>query len=183
MKTKLMAMVLVTVGAMVGAEGASPGSLAVQDRATTLLAAVRTALGGEQKLATVKAISVEGPWRRTVAGRASDSYVTLLIVRPNQLRRSDERKFFSTVNERTATFDGTQAWEETDRRTGAGGFGGGAEHGGGAGHGPGGYDASGDHGDHGQAADGVDAADSAGAAAGRAASRDRKHAPQRLQEG
>lgn len=166
MNAKATVAVLVSVVTMGGAAGALSGSPAVQDRATTVLAAIRTALGGEQKLTAVRAMSAEGPWRRTAGGRTADSYVTLLVVRPGQLRRSDEQRFFGSLTERISTFDGTQAWDETVNGT-SGAFGGGHGDGGG-GHGGGGFGAAGDHGgwDHGHEADGHESADAANPTAG-----------------
>ncbi len=116
--------------------------VAAQDRVTTLLAQVRTALGGDEALAAVKAISAEGPSKRMVGARSRESYVALLLVRPDRMRRSEESRFYTTT-ERITTFDGTQVWDDVVSGGGVTG-GGGFDHGG-AGHGPGGG-ASGDHG-------------------------------------
>ncbi len=140
---------------------------AAQDPVTTLLAQVRTALGGEAALAAVKAISAEGPYKRVVGTRSRDSVVSLLLVRPDKLRRAEESRFFTTT-ERITTFDGTQVWDDAVE-TGAavgGGHGGGFDHGGG-GHVP---DAGGagdhggwDHDGHSDADAQADAADAGGA--------------------
>ena len=126
-----------------------------QDRVTILLAQVRTALGGDEALAAVTAISAEGPSKRMVGARSRESYVALLLVRPDKLRRSEETRFFTTT-ERITTFDGTQVWDDVVTGGGVSGGSGGFDHGG-AGHGPGGG-APGDHGgwDH----DGEHGADS-----------------------
>ena len=125
-------------------------SLAADDRAAGMLAQVRTALGGEQKLAAVKAISAEGPFRRALGSRTVEGNLSLLLVRPDRLRRSEESQFLGATAERIATFDGTQAWEETVNAARVGGGGGGFDHAGGGGGG--GFDhsyqggaASGDH--------------------------------------
>ena len=117
---------------------------AAQDRVTTLLAQVHTALGGSAALAAVKAISAEGPYRRVAGTRTRDSLLTLLLVRPDKLRRSEESRFFTTT-ERITTFDGAQVWDEVaSTGAGVGGGHGGFDHGGG-GHVPDGG-ASADHG-------------------------------------
>ena len=137
------ALVAVAAFAAVGRVAVAP--VAAQDRVTALLAQVRTALGGEAALAAVKAISVEGPYKRVTGTRSRDSVVSLLIVRPDKLRRSEESRFFTTT-ERTTTFDGMQVWDDAVQ-TGAGvggGHGGGFDHGGG-GHMPDGGGAD-DHG-------------------------------------
>ena len=110
--------------------------LLAQDRVATLITQVRTALGGEQKLAAVKAISAEGPSRRAIGARSVDSNATLLLVRPDKLRRSEESSMFGSTTERISTFDGAQAWDETVNAARVGGGGGG---GGDHDHGAGGF--------------------------------------------
>ena len=110
--------------------------LLAQDRATMLVAQVRGALGGERALAAVKAISAEGPSRRAIGARTVESHVTLLLVRPDKIRRSEESSMFGTTTERVSTFDGAQAWDETVNAARVGGGGGG---GGDHDHGPGGF--------------------------------------------
>ena len=96
-----------------------------QDRAVTVLGQVRSALGGEQKLAAIKALSVEGASRRALGTRTVEGSTTLLMVRPDKLRRSDESSMFGSSSERISTFDGTQAWDETVNAARVGGGGGG----------------------------------------------------------
>ena len=110
--------------------------LLAQDRVTTVIAQARTALGGEQRLTAVKAISAEGVSRRALGARSVESTVTLLLVRPDKLRRSEESSMFGATTERISTFDGAQAWDETVTAARVGGGGGGrGDHD----HGPGGY--------------------------------------------
>jgi hypothetical protein len=109
--------------------------VAAQDHVTTLLAQVRTALGGAEALAAVKAISVEGPYKRVVGTRSRESYVALLLVRPDKMRRSEESRFFTTT-ERVTTFDGAQAWDNVVTGGGLSGGSGGFDHGGGGGGAP-----------------------------------------------
>ena len=109
--------------------------LLAQDRVTTVIGQVRTALGGEQQLAGVKAISAEGSSRRAVGARSVESNVTLLLVRPDKMRRSEESSMFGATTEHISTFDGAQAWDETVSAARVGGGGGGGDHD----HGPGGF--------------------------------------------
>lgn len=143
-RTMFAAAAVLAVAALGLADRLAEAPVAAQDRVTTLLAQVRTALGGEAALAAVTALRAEGPYKRVTNGRSRDSVVGLLIVRPGQLRRSEESRFFTTT-ERITTFDGTQVWDDAVE-TGAavgGGHGGGFDHGGG-GHAPDG--GAGDHG-------------------------------------
>jgi hypothetical protein len=123
--------------------------LVAQETPAALLTQVRTALGGEAAVAAVNAISIDGPSRRMAGTRELDSYVSLLLVRPDKMRRSEETRFFNT-NEITTTFDGKDVWQETVSRSGVGGGHSGPEHGGGGAGGHGDWDNGGQH-DHGSA--------------------------------
>ena len=128
----VMAAALVT---LVGVDRGLVAPLGAQDRVATMLTQVRTALGGEQKLAAAKSISAEGPFRRAVGTRSVEGSISLLLVRPDRLRRSEESRFLGATAERIATFDGTQAWEETVNAARVGSGGGGFDHSGGGGAG------------------------------------------------
>ena len=134
MKTLLtvVAAALMTLG---GVDRTSVAAPAGDDRAAGVLIQVRTALGGEQKLAAVNAISAEGPFRRALGSRSIEGHISLLLVRPDRLRRAEETQFLGATAERIATFDGTQAWDETVNGARVGGGGGGFDHSGGGGGG------------------------------------------------
>ena len=133
MTTKLTVAAAVGLVTLVGVDRVSVTPLLAQDRVATVLTQVRTALGGEQKLAAVKAISAEGSFRRAMGTRSVEGNIFLLIVRPDKLRRSEESKAFGSTSERISTFDGAQAWDETVNAARVGGGGGGFDHGGGGG--------------------------------------------------
>lgn len=130
MKAVLLCSAAIAVVALAGVDRALVTPLHAEDRAAAVLAGVRTALGGDQKLAAVKAISAEGPFRRAMGARSLEGSVSLLLVRPDKLRRSEELQVLGSMTERIATFDGAQAWEDTINaaRVG-GGSGGGFDHG------------------------------------------------------
>jgi hypothetical protein len=132
MKTRLAVAAAVALVTLVGVNRVSVTPLLAQDRVATVLTQVRTALGGEPKLAAVKAMSAEGPFRRAMGSRSVEGNTALLIVRPDKLRRSEESKMFGSTAERISTFDGAQAWEEMVSAARVGG-GGGFDHGGGGG--------------------------------------------------
>ena len=134
MKSILAYSAAVALVALVGMDRALVTVVHAEDRAAAVLAAVRTALGGEQKLAAVKAISVEGPFRRAMGARSLEGSISLLLVRPDKLRRSEELQMLGSTAERIATFDGVQAWEDTVNAARVGGGGaGGFDHGAGGG--------------------------------------------------
>lgn len=127
MKTVLAIAAVAAVTLMtVDRVGVAP--LMAQDRVATVLTQVRVALGGEQKLAAVKALSAEGSFRRTMGSRSVEGSITVLVVRPDKLRRSEESSVFGATTEHISTFDGAKAWDETVNAARIGGGGGGGDH-------------------------------------------------------
>ena len=135
MKT-MLAVAAVSAVTLVHSDRVSVAPLMAQDRVATVLTQVRTALGGEQRLAAVKALSAEGSFRRAMGSRSVEGSLTLLLVRPDKLRRSEESAMFGSTTEHSSTFDGAQAWDETVNAARVGGGGGG---GGDHDHGAGGF--------------------------------------------
>jgi hypothetical protein len=104
---------------------AGPGAfVTAQDRVAELVAQVKQALGGD-KLAAVKAVSAEGPFRRSMGQRDMEGTIMLTVVRPDRLRRSEEMSMGGTVGgptvERVSAFNGTEAWDDIQNRGGMGG--------------------------------------------------------------
>lgn len=167
MSTKLAVAAAVALATVAGVDRVVVVPLEAQDRAATLLAQVRTALGGEQQLAAVNALSAEGPSRRAIGTRSVESHVALLLVRPDRMRRSDESRRLGSTAERITTFDGTRVWDETLSAAGVGGGHGGFDHGG-FDHGSAGGGAPGNHGgwDHGHEFEHQDQAESGDAGVG-----------------
>lgn len=95
-----------------------------QDRVSGLVAAAQEALGGE-KLASVQSLSAEGPFRRSMGQRDMEGLLTIVIVRPDKLRRSEEMGMAGMANgptmERISALNGIEAWEDMQNRGGMGG--------------------------------------------------------------
>jgi hypothetical protein len=95
-----------------------------QDRVSGLVAAAQQALGGE-KLTAVQSLSAEGPFRRSMGQRDMEGLLTVVIVRPDKLRRSEEMGMAGMANgptmERISALNGDQAWEDMQNRGGMGG--------------------------------------------------------------
>ena len=95
-----------------------------QDRVAALVAQVKEALGGD-KLAAVKSVSAEGPFRRSMGQREMDGTILLTLVRPDKLRRAEEMSMGGTVGgpsvERVSAFNGIEAWDDMQNRGGMGG--------------------------------------------------------------
>ena len=99
--------------------------LAAQDRVAGVLADVKKALGGEDKVAGLKGLTAEGPFRRSMGGRDMEGVMTLTIVRPDKMRRVEEIAMGGMVGgpmmERTSVLAGNIAWDDMANRGGMGG--------------------------------------------------------------
>lgn len=136
MKRVVSALALVMVGSFIHVDGISYSPLAsasarelrrdVQDRVAGIVSATRKALGGEEKIAGLKTLTAEGPFRR-VMGRGGDmeGTVTLTLARPDKMKRVEEMQVGGMVGgptiERTSVLAGTSAWDDTQNRGGMGG--------------------------------------------------------------
>lgn len=116
---------IVMAATFVRMDGISVLPLAAQDRVATVLAAAKKALGGEDKVAGLKGLTAEGPFRRSMGGRDLEGVMTLTIVRPDKMRRVEEIAMGGMVGgpivERTSVLAGTTAWGDTANRGGMGG--------------------------------------------------------------
>jgi hypothetical protein len=99
--------------------------LQAQDRVAGIIAETRKALGGEDKVAAIKGLTAEGPFRRSMGGRDMEGAVTLTIVRPDKMHRLEELAMGGMVGgpmiERTSVLAGNTAWDDTANRGGMGG--------------------------------------------------------------
>jgi hypothetical protein len=116
---------IVMVASLVQVDRISYSPLAAQDRVATVVAAARKALGGEDKLAGLKGLTAEGPFRRSMGGRDMEGTSTVTLVRPDKMKRVDEMQMGGMVGgptiERTSVLAGTTAWDDTNNRGGMGG--------------------------------------------------------------
>ena len=101
--------------------------LAAQDRVATVVSAARKALGGEDKIAGLKTLTAEGPFRRSLGPRDMEGTVTVTIARPDKMKRVEEMQIGGIVGgptiERTSVLAGTTSWEDSQNRGGMGGGG------------------------------------------------------------
>jgi hypothetical protein len=102
-----------------------PTPLQAADRVSDVVSAMRKALGGEDKLAALKGLSAEGPFRRSMGPRQMEGSVDLTIVRPDKMRRVEDMAMGGMVGgpsiERTSVLNGTSAWDDQANRGGMGG--------------------------------------------------------------
>lgn len=98
--------------------------LAAQDQVAQVVADVKKALGSD-KLTSVKALTAEGPFRRTMGQRDMEGTLILTLVRPDKFKRSEEMGMGGMVGgptvERISAFNGTEAWDDIQNRGGMGG--------------------------------------------------------------
>lgn len=116
---------LIMAAAFVHIDGVSILPLAAQDRVAGVLAEAKKALGGADKVAALKALTAEGPFRRSMGGRDMEGVMTLTIVRPDKMRRVEEISMGGMVGgptmERTSVLAGNIAWDDMANRGGMGG--------------------------------------------------------------
>lgn len=116
---------LMMAATFVHIDGVSILPLAAQDRVAGVLAEVKKALGGEEKVAALKGLTAEGPFRRSMGGRDMEGMMALTIVRPDKMRRVEEISMGGMVGgpmiERTSVLAGNIAWDDMANRGGMGG--------------------------------------------------------------
>ncbi len=125
MRSLISTAAIVMVASFVRFDGISFTPLAAQDRVAGIVAAARKALGGEDKIANIKGLTAEGPFRRSMGGRDMEGTTTLTIARPDKMKRVEEMQMGGMVGgptiERTSVLAGTTAWDDVNNRGGMGG--------------------------------------------------------------
>ena len=103
---------------------AAYGSESGQDRVAGIIAEARKALGGD-KVTSLKGLTAEGPFRRSMGGRDMEGTLTVTLGRPDKMHRLEEMQMGGMVGgpmiERMMVLNGTTAWEDTQNRGGMGG--------------------------------------------------------------
>src|SRR5687767_12732147 len=94
-------------------------ALAQANRAATVLAEARTALGGEEKLRAVKTLEVAGAFRRSMGEMQMDGDIEILLETPDKLRRNEEMEMpGGATMARTEVLNGTEVWDDSGQRGG-----------------------------------------------------------------
>jgi len=116
---------IVMLVSLIQVDRISYSPLAAQDRVAGIISAARKALGGEDKVAALKGLTAEGPFRRSMGGRDMEGTSSVTLVRPDKMKRVDEMQMGGMVGgptiERTSVLNGTTAWDDTQNRGGMGG--------------------------------------------------------------
>jgi len=125
MRSLISVMTILVVMSLVQFDGVSYSPLGAQDRVAGIVSATRKALGGEDKVASLKGLTAEGPFRRAMGGRDMEGVLTVTIARPDKMRRVEEMQMGGMVGgptiERTSVLAGATAWDDTQNRGGMGG--------------------------------------------------------------
>lgn len=107
----------------IAASGSTGESL--QDRVADIIKETRKALGGEDKITSLKTLTAEGPFRRAMGGRDMEGVLTVTLGRPDKMHRLEEMQMGGMVGgptiERVTALNGTSSWEDTQNRGGMGG--------------------------------------------------------------
>jgi hypothetical protein len=91
-------------------------------RAATVLAEARTALGGEEKLRSVKTLHAAGDIRRSMGDMQLEGELELLLEAPDKLRRNESIGMpGGGTMVRTEVLNGTEVWDDSSQRGGMGG--------------------------------------------------------------
>jgi hypothetical protein len=116
---------VVSVASFIQFESVSIMPMAAQDRVSGIIADARKALGGEDKVAGLKTLIAEGPFRRSMGGRDMEGTLIVTLGRPDKMHRLEELQMGGMVGgpviERTMALNGASSWEDTQNRGGMGG--------------------------------------------------------------
>ena len=124
MRSVISTVAIVMVASFMQFDGISYSPLA-QDRVAGIIAETRKALGGDDKVAGLKGLTAEGPFRRSLGGRDMEGTLTVTVARPDKMKRVEDMQMGGMVGgptiERTSVLAGTTAWDDINNRGGMGG--------------------------------------------------------------
>ncbi len=125
MRLTIAVVAVVMLASVFDVDRVVPTPLQAADRVSEIISAMRKALGGDDKIAALKGLSAEGPFRRSMGQRDMEGTLNLVIVRPDKMRRVEEMAMGGMVGgpsiERTSVLSGNTAWDDTANRGGMGG--------------------------------------------------------------
>jgi hypothetical protein len=115
----------IMVASFIEFDGISISPITAQDRVANIITDTRKALGGEDKVAALKTLIAEGPFRRSMGGREMEGTLVVTLGRPDRMHRLEEMQMGGMVGgpviERTMAVSGASSWEDTQNRGGMGG--------------------------------------------------------------
>ena len=108
---------LLTVAALV----AFTLPVVAQDKAADVMKQTREALGGK-KFSDVKALTLEGPFRREMGPRQVSGTVALTLQLPDKMYRSEDTEMMGGISiERLSVLNGDKSWQDMQNHGGMGG--------------------------------------------------------------
>jgi hypothetical protein len=87
-------------------------------RAAAVLAEARKALGGEDKLRSIKALQAAGGYRRSMGEMQIEGDLEILLEPPDKLRRNEEIVLPMGTMVRTEVLNGDEVWEDSSQHGG-----------------------------------------------------------------
>lgn len=94
--------------------------VAAQDKGVEVMRQAREVLGGN-KLTQVKALTVEGPFRREMGNRQVQGTLALTLQMPDRMHRTEDTEMMGGMSiERVSVLAGDTSWEDMQNRGGMG---------------------------------------------------------------
>jgi hypothetical protein len=122
MRAVMLALATVVAVPMFGIDRLVPSPLQAAGQVAEIVAKAREALGGEQRLSGVSALTAEGPFRRTMGAREMEGTITLTLGVPGKIRHEEDLELPGGGGmTRLSGMNGDHAWEDTANRGGMGG--------------------------------------------------------------
>jgi hypothetical protein len=113
---------LVALALMTAAHPLEGLAVDAAEKAASVLAAARAALGGEEKLRGVKTLQAAGDWRRSMGDMDIQGELELMLERPDRMRRNESVEMPGGATMiRTEVLNGAEVWDDTSNRGGMGG--------------------------------------------------------------
>jgi hypothetical protein len=111
-------LVLVAATASHPLEGVAQGAT---DRAAAVLAEARKALGGEDRLKSIKTLQAAGEFRRSMGEMQMEGELEVLLEMPGKLRRNEDLNMpGGAMMARTEVLNGNDVWDDSGQRGGMG---------------------------------------------------------------
>ena len=122
MRAVMLALATAVAVPMFGIDRLVPTPLQAAEQVSEIVAKARAALGGDERLAGLTALSAEGPFRRTMGPREMEGTITLTLGVPGKIRHEEDLELPGGAGvTRLAGMNGDHVWEDSANRGGMGG--------------------------------------------------------------
>ena len=121
----LSAFAVLSLSAVVGSILHAQAPAQDAEKGASLLAEARKALGGEDKLRSIKTVQANGTFKRTAGNNTLEGDFEIFIEQPSRYRRNETTgNAGGPIGERVEVLNGTEVWEEISNGFPGGRFGG-----------------------------------------------------------